>query len=322
MQRYPKVSIIIPVYKVELYLATCIESIILQTYRNLEIILVDDGSPDQCGVICDQYAKKDRRIQVIHQENKGLSGARNTGIDLATGEYITFVDSDDFLDIYMIETMVEQLDDMTDIVVCGTIYCNENGQKLSEEKNCQKEIFEYKEQMAQFFRNKNYTTTACGKIYSRKLFETIRYPEGKYHEDVFTTYQLVALSKKTVLLNRSFYWYRQVASSIIHQNFSPKHLDSIEASIQRYKFMRNYDMQLSKLAEGSIVYSCCRCMEKIIQSNYFDKQTEWYICNLIRNHLLSFLLFSQNSLKTKTFACINAISPQTIRYIYKLLFMR
>ena len=129
MQIQPKISIIVPVYKVEPYLGTCLESVLSQTYQNLEIILVDDGSPDQCGTICDQYALKDNRIRVIHQENQGLSGARNSGIDLVTGEYITFIDSDDFIDICMIELMVEQLDDMTDIVACGTVYCDESGQK-------------------------------------------------------------------------------------------------------------------------------------------------------------------------------------------------
>ena len=322
MQIQPKISIIVPVYKVEPYLGTCLESVLSQTYQNLEIILVDDGSPDQCGTICDQYALKDNRIRVIHQENQGLSGARNSGIDLVTGEYITFIDSDDFIDICMIELMVEQLDDMTDIVACGTVYCDESGQKLSEEKNSQLAIFEFKEQMVQFFKNKNYTTTAWGKLYSRKLFESIRYPVGKYHEDVFTTYQLVALSRRTVLLNRSFYWYRQVASSIIHQSFSLKHLDSIEASLQRYEFMKSYDLQLSKIAEGSIVYSCCRCMEKMVQADYYDEITEQYICNMIRKHLFSFLCFSQNSLKTKGFACMNALSSEIVRSVYKLLFVR
>lgn len=130
MQIQPKISIIVPVYKVEPYLGTCLESVLSQTYQNLEIILVDDGSPDQCGTICDQYALKDNRIRVIHQENQGLSGARNTGIDLVTGEYITFIDSDDFIDICMIELMVEQLDDMTDIVACGTVYCDESRTKI------------------------------------------------------------------------------------------------------------------------------------------------------------------------------------------------
>ena len=228
----------------------------------------------------------------------------------------------DFIDICMIELMVEQLDDMTDIVACGTVYCDESGQKLSEEKNSQLAIFEFKEQMVQFFKNKNYTTTAWGKLYSRKLFESIRYPVGKYHEDVFTTYQLVALSRRTVLLNRSFYWYRQVASSIIHQSFSLKHLDSIEASLQRYEFMKSYDLQLSKIAEGSIVYSCCRCMEKMVQADYYDEITEQYICNMIRKHLFSFLCFSRNSLKTKGFACMNALSSEIVRSVYKLLFVR
>ena len=299
MQIQPKISIIVPVYKVEPYLGTCLESVLSQTYQNLEIILVDDGSPDQCGTICDQYALKDNRIRVIHQENQGLSGARNSGIDLVTGEYITFIDSDDFI----------APDD-------------ESGQKLSEEKNSQLAIFEFKEQMVQFFKNKNYTTTAWGKLYSRKLFESIRYPVGKYHEDVFTTYQLVALSRRTVLLNRSFYWYRQVASSIIHQSFSLKHLDSIEASLQRYEFMKSYDLQLSKIAEGSIVYSCCRCMEKMVQADYYDEITEQYICNMIRKHLFSFLCFSRNSLKTKGFACMNALSSEIVRSVYKLLFVR
>lgn len=127
-----KVSVIIPVYKAEKYLAVCVDSVLQQTYKELEVILVEDGSPDQCGQICDEYAKKDSRVKVIHKENQGVSMARNTGLELATGEYVQFVDSDDYLDIHMIETLVNALEESkADLVLCGFYEKNLNFDRVS-----------------------------------------------------------------------------------------------------------------------------------------------------------------------------------------------
>lgn len=182
-----KISVIVPVYKVEPYLSRCLDSIINQTYRNLEIILVDDGSPDHCGEICDEYARQDSRIRVIHKSNGGLSDARNHGIDVATGDYIAFVDSDDYVTTDMYEKMLARLEfDNSDMVVCnyyrfdeGSVppeygYINLPDRVLSKD-----EAFDFYLQIGGDY------VSAWNKLYKRGIFADLRYPTGKIYEDTF-----------------------------------------------------------------------------------------------------------------------------------------
>ena len=203
----PLISIVVPVYKVEKFLEKCIDSIINQTYKNLEIILVDDGSPDNCGKICDEYAKKDKRIKVIHQQNGGLSAARNTGITKATGKYISFIDSDDYIEkdyIELLYTTIKQ--SKADIAIGSHTVIYDTGTKLQKATG-EKSILKPKEVLERILYDNNIDYSAWAKLYKIELFTNIKYPEGRLFEDAATTYKLIDISKKIAVNSKSIYNY-------------------------------------------------------------------------------------------------------------------
>lgn len=223
------VSVIVPIYNVENYLCNCIDSILRQTYFRLEIILIDDGSPDNCGLICDDYAKKDERIKVVHKENGGLSDARNVGIRIATGEYITCIDSDDYISNDFVEYLINIMNESdADISICGflkTIKMNENEQGNS----CTIKVYKPEDALEAMLYAQDFTTSAWGKLYKRELFDDVEYPVGKYSEDMFTTYKLINKSKKIICSDRICYYYLHRTGSILNSTYSPRHLDVLEA---------------------------------------------------------------------------------------------
>jgi len=242
-----KISVIVPIYKVEKYLHKCVDSIINQTYKNLEIILVDDGSPDNCPAICDEYAKKDNRIKVIHKPNGGLSDARNAGLDIATGEYIAFVDSDDYIDLTMYEKLynaIKQND--CDLAVCGFNNVNEDESKVWQ---CWKKdkVINQNEPVKLLFENNNVggIITAWNKLYHKDIFKTLRYPVGKINEDEFVVYDVLKNVKKgVVVIDNLLYFYRQRDNSIMNSRPTKKLLDGIEAA----------KLRVDKVGENSPYY--------------------------------------------------------------------
>ena len=230
------VSIIVPIYKVEPYLRRCLDSIVNQTYTNLEIILVDDGSPDTCPQICDEYAAKDKRIVVIHKENGGLSDARNAGLEISKGEYISFVDSDDWVDEKYIEILLNSaIAENTDIAIGENIqtngFCNKP-KNISTIKT-----YSSKEALYHLFSQNHIAfTISCGKLYKKELFSNLHFPIGKYHEDEFTTYILFYRSKKIVYTNCILYYYFRHSNSITGSRHP---WDVLEVFEQRYLFFKN-----------------------------------------------------------------------------------
>lgn len=233
----PLISVIVPVYQVVPYLQHCIESIINQTYRNLEIILVDDGSTDGSESICDKYADRDCRIKVIHQENRGLSEARNRGIDIARGEYLSFVDSDDWIDESFIGKMYKiSVESKSDIVQCAfqNIIDDCSGEDKREGN--------YMVYSAKDFTIAAYTllswkcNVVWNKLYKASLFDEIRYPVGKIHEDEFTTYKLIWRASRIAVTNTKLYFYRQRTDSIMGATYSLRRLDAGEAFREREAF--------------------------------------------------------------------------------------
>lgn len=186
------ISVVVPVYKVEKYLDECIESIVGQSFQDFELILVDDGSPDRCGEICDEWAARDGRIKVVHKENGGLSEARNTGIERSTGQWLSFVDSDDLLERDMLQTLYTlAVSNDADIACCNYVQI--------EEENVQKKVNSVKpgvltpkQYWEQLFSSKNwaYYNVAWNKLYRRTLFDTVRYPAGKINEDIYVVHDL------------------------------------------------------------------------------------------------------------------------------------
>ncbi len=234
------VSIIVPVYNVEKYIKKCVDSLITQTYSNLEIILVNDGSPDNSGKICDEYAQSDSRIKVIHKANGGLSDARNTGIDIAEGQYIFFLDSDDWIDCQCIEklhNLIKTRD--ADIAMCDFLpVISEKIEQISEDYV----IYEYTnlEALSEYI-SKNYIqmVISCGKLFNKNLFADARFPKGTYHEDEFTTHNLIYKSNKIVFTTEKLYFYLKRSDSITESGYNlKKELDFLEAYEKRAEFFR------------------------------------------------------------------------------------
>lgn len=213
----PKISIIIPVYKVEKYLRKCINSVLSQDYKNIEIILVDDGSPDNCGNICDEYAQTDSRIIVIHKENGGLSSARNAGLDIASGDYVGFVDSDDYIEPSMYRGMIETaIQYSTPLVVCGVTYVYEDGTTAVRSQNSGIVELNFKDAIIEMNTYRLFDMAAWSKLYRADLFKDIRFPVGKLSEDLYVMYKIFELAKKVVYIPNRYYNYLQRQNSISH----------------------------------------------------------------------------------------------------------
>ena len=224
----PLISIIVSVYNVEAYLAKCVDSILAQTYTNLEIILVNDGSSDGCGRICDEYAKQDKRIKVIHKQNGGLSDARNVAIDVATGEFITFIDSDDYVTddyIMTLYSLIEKYECKVSIALYNTFVEGSKPKVVNRvyREDCQTNI----KAIEEMFYQEKYDTASWAKLYHSSLFATgIRYPKGIVYEDLATTYLLIFQSDKVAFCNRRIYNYLLRRDSIEGSSFSSKKMDS------------------------------------------------------------------------------------------------
>lgn len=251
MQENALISVVVPIYGVEKYLPKCIESIMHQTYHNLEIILVDDESPDGCGEICDRYQAMDPRIKVIHQKNRGLSGARNAGINLATGDYIGFVDSDDYISEQMYETLLSMNQkNHSQIAICGRYYEFEDGTRTLRYKEEEKVVVmtntEAIKRMNSF---QSFDMAAWDKLYERSLFEGIRYPEGKLSEDYFIIYRLFDRAFKVSFYPKPLYFYMQRSNSISRNK--KINFDFIEASKSQMDYLLPRYPELKNVLESA-----------------------------------------------------------------------
>lgn len=232
-------SVIVPVYKVEPYLDRCVDSIVNQTYTNLEIILVDDGSPDRCPQMCDEWAQRDSRLRVIHKENGGSSDARNVGIAAATGKYLAFVDSDDYIAANMYKTMIAALERTnSDIACCGRYIVTAETKKAM---HCmdRETVFTNTEAIKEMLLGGYIDESPCDKLYRRELFSGIVYPKGETNEDVVVTPRLFDRSSKIVYVGTPLYYYCQNPGSITKSSYSRKkrvvlkHLDEIKNFLEQ-----------------------------------------------------------------------------------------
>lgn len=239
----PLVSIIIPIYKVEPYLRQCLDSVINQTYTNLEIILVDDGSPDNSPQICDEYATKDNRIVVIHKENGGLSDARNVGLDICKGEYISFVDSDDWVENAYIKVLYEILKkENADISICTyNSFIDGSAPTPIHPSNQQKSfLWDSHETLIRLCKEETVGLIAAwGKLYKRQLFEYIRFPKGKLYEDAYVNYKLYSQCEKICYTSTPLYYYR-IRNGSIMANTKGLIYD-LDAREERYVFLTKHN---------------------------------------------------------------------------------
>lgn len=237
-----KVSVIIPVYQVENYLRKCVDSVIVQSHADLEIILVDDGSPDTCPHICDEYSEKDDRIVVIHQENAGLSCARNTGIECATGDYIYFLDSDDYIQMETIAILYALiLETNADIAIGSFLRVDKTGCLLEEEKSSQEAIKVFSKNEIMNISTQFSCRVAWNKLYKKNIFQTVRFPKGKCHEDEFVFHEVFDQTELVACSHMITYYYLQREDSIMGEQVSIKRLDAIEAFLLRGRYALNHE---------------------------------------------------------------------------------
>lgn len=251
----PKVSIVVPIYNVEQYLCTCIDTLLAQTLQDIEIILVNDGATDKSPTICDTYASQDSRIIVIHKENGGLSDARNAGIEVAQGEYIAFLDSDDWVESHFYQYLYELIQKTgADIAQCDYIEAYTENVKINFKEPIKESMYTGVEALSLLY-GKEYVKTVVvwNKLYHRNLFKHIRYPKGKVHEDEFTTYKVIHQAKQLVNSNVPMVYYRQREGSIMAQGFNEKRLHVLEAWKEKRDYFKQHELnELVKRTECNL----------------------------------------------------------------------
>lgn len=285
------ISVIVPIYKVEKYLRKCIESILSQTYTNLEIILVDDGSPDKCGEICDEYEKKDSRIKVIHKKNGGLSDARNAGLDIMAGNYVAFVDSDDWIEPQMYEHLLAKLHYFHADISIGGVSCDldDNG-IINTEKIVSYDSAPFSEGNVETM-HRFFTTSwaAWDKLYKADLFRDIRYPVGEINEDEAIVLQLLSKCSRVCYSGEIFYHYmkRPGSGSITVSDFSVKKLDWQKHCADNLKFIQENDPELEADAAARYRSSLLWSLTEIaLSGGDFSKQIKMLRSALKKNYHL------------------------------------
>lgn len=280
----PLISVIVPIYKVEKYLDRCIQSIINQTYKNLEIILVDDGSPDNCPKMCDEWAKKDKRIKVIHKENGGLSDARNNGIETSNGEYLTFIDSDDYVDQEYVLSMVKRiLNDNSDMVISSHKVIFDNGNiidKATNERCC----LNSETILERMLYDNGIDVSAWAKLYKKSLFDDIKFPIKRLYEDSATTYKLIDKSSKISINYISNYNYIIRNNSISQCDFNLKKMDLILSTEEMCSFISSKYPKLEKACNRRLMYAYLSTLSQLALSNTRFKNVEKKLMNYIKTN--------------------------------------
>lgn len=245
MNQEPLVSVIVPVYNVEAYLDQCLESILAQSYHNMEILMVDDGSTDDSGIMCDRWAERDERIRVIHQPNGGLSAARNTALDVMTGQLVTMVDSDDVLHPDFITTLLDAMRQHDADIAVGSyrpFYGDDTAFPAPAGHHDPPRAYDQREALLAILYQKGLTHSAWGRLYREELFHGIRYPVGKYYEDFAIIYPLLKKCRTVVKIDDILYGYRQRDKSIL-QTFSPRRADVLDLGEQLEADIVAHDQQ-------------------------------------------------------------------------------
>lgn len=315
-----KVSIVVPVYNVEDYLDRCIESIVNQTYNNLEIILVDDASPDNCPAMCDEWAEKDSRIKVIHKLNNGVSAARNAGLDIVSGEYVTFVDSDDYIACDMIEKMMRRAEkDCTDAVVCGI--CDDYGDELKKESLVFEDRIYSKNEILENFIADVIRGEVCAKLIKSEIVRLVRFDENiSFSEDLLFNYQIFKKCLSVSCMKEHFYFYYRKREGAATAQYLT---DGVARSYKTTKVIaeEQENTALRDLAIWRhlrkvyvIIQKISKCGDKHFYNSYYDT-----IKNEIINYKAEIFSQSRYSLKQKFIALLLMISPKFAAEIMKNL---
>lgn len=316
------VSVVVPIYNTEKYIRQCIETIISQTYSDLQIILVDGNSPDNSKKICEEYAAKDSRITILCHANEGLSSDRNVGIDIAKGEYITFIDGDDFIAFDMIENMLKAAQsENADMVACQVIRCEEYDTPKTikfENSVYSSESYIDNDKMRIFMQGEKIGTTAWAKLYKTSMFREIKYPVGKNHEDVFTTYKLIHIADKLCIISSVGYVYRKNMSGL-SKGFSMSRLDSIRGNLERMQFIEENYPDLAENAYTGVIYSCNQCLMLMGKACYKDKETFKWMQKLYGKYGKYYIQSSRTSKLGKISAALAQINVYTAWFLFRFV---
>ena len=307
------ISIIVPVYNVEKYLNKCVDSILAQTYTNIEVILVDDGATDTSGSICDTY-KKDSRVKVVHKENGGLSDARNAGIEASTGEYLVFIDSDDFIDSKMIETLYNAIvTTNSDISICDFVFYSENEKKYNKYSKTSF-IIEGEEKFKYLYNEFDVVSIVqWNKIYRKSIFKDIKYPYQKINEDEFVIANEFYNARKISYILKPLYFYRQREDSIMG-TFNVKRFNAIEAYENRINFYEEKKLYKYKLKTMIDQLNLLTRLFEMCAKTSFSKEENKYINKIIKivRKNTKKLVWKKVDVKTRLKALLFVISPKLV----------
>ena len=269
------ISVIVPVYKVEDYLERCVDSLLNQTYQNIELILVDDGSPDCCGKLCDEYACKDSRIRVIHKKNGGLSDARNVAISLVEGDYVSFVDSDDWVSPFYLENLYNAIKKSdSDMAVSWFENVFDNKTIISEPSN-ELRFYECLGPVAclkKLLYQNGVEVSAWGKLYKRSVIQSLRYPVGKLYEDIPVTYEAIKRSNTIAVIGNIDYYYFQRVKSIQNEMFSVRKLDAVQHCKAMMSSVKKDYPELGIAAECRYLSTVCNILFQIKDEQYLNER--------------------------------------------------
>lgn len=310
------ISIIVPIYKVETYLSRCVDSVLSQTYADYDLILVDDGSPDCCGAICESYAAHDSRIRVIHRENGGLSAARNSGIEWALNnsdsEFITFIDSDDWIHPRYLELLTQAITKTGLSVAVSSFRRTEHDGDLPELSSEIRPAIINTESF--YCRDKTTATVAWGKLYRKEDFKQIRYPEGKIHEDELTTYKLLFKYSEIALVEQPLYQYFQNQQGIMRSGWNPKHNAEIEGVQEQLQYFLNHNLpKAATYAAKVYLTSIYRNLQQAKRNVQFSRQSK-DLQKQLRTGLREYGKMASVGIQTEPWLYYEAFPFETIPY--------
>lgn len=309
------ISIVLPVYNVEKYLERCIYSIILQSYKNIEVIIINDGSTDNSLTICEKYRDIDSRIKIFTKDNGGLAAARNFGFEKVSGDYVTFVDSDDFISEYYVENLYNALkktDSDMSISQFELYYCNSNNKGARKRNSNVQKIYSFNSEKAlkEMFLQKKFDNSAWGKLYSKRLFQFIIYPEGKLYEDLPVTYKIISKANKIAFINTKDYQYVQRPESIQNGPFNEKKLDILPFIEEMRSFISSEYPLINNYVKLRAFNAYINMYKQLPKDDIFTRRQIWKLIKDTRGSTLQVL---ESRLKSKV-ASLLTYSGEKIFY--------
>ena len=307
-------TIIIPVYNTKDYLDECVRSVLGQSYTNLEILLVDDGSTDCSGKMCDDFAAEDSRVRVIHRQNGGLSAARNTGIDAATSDYLIFLDGDDYLTPIAVEQLIATIaDNACPIGVC-TFAMEESA--LSPALVDRVFTCSSSEAIREMYTEKTFFTTAGSKIFRKKLFDNIKFPQGLLYEDFAVMYRLFDAAKTVAFADAKIYYYRYTPTGITKSSFKKKHMDYFTVTDEVTAYIAEYHPERLSLVNDRTVRNAISFYRKMSESGYDDKEDLSRVRGYVKKHYWHYLR-QPYSFFSKTYGLLILLAPRLAHLLFR-----